>query len=299
MEDYVHSIKDVQQLFYNMLLEETLEAKKAGIKIDFDNPEFIKFIIKKVLYIIFINYDNIKSYDGIAYRADNVPREYKEIFNMLEHMHMTQKNYHIDDRTQFLNECFNKIMTEIQKFYTFEPMIKKMKIFYDDMHKEHVPTVEMIRETFYNMMVENTILSGYFPKDDLISREPYIFFGLTAHTILDTVIRSKGYPGIKLLDDSIVTDTLCPGEFKELCGVIFKIKALIDTRIITQNQLQYIKNKILQNDDIPEYTDITPEQINEIKDIISIFIDISIDITRNIHFKNIIDDVLKFCINAM
>jgi len=307
MDDNSHSTEflideDIQEIFYNMILETVMRADELHIAIDFDNPIFIKQIIKSILHNIVPNIYRIKSTSGILITSKNVSDEYKHMFKLIEDMHEQLISRSISGSTE-QNKFYGKIIEEISKRDTFNPMIKKVKVFYDEMNKSQdvsiAITVDMIRDTFYNMMVENTILSGYFTKDDLISREPYIFIGLTAYTIFDLLMLSRDCAGIKLLNNLIVTDATCPIELKDLCGIILKLKAIIYTRSLSHEQIQYIKVKILQNADLPDYHDISAKQIDEIIDIIPIITDISIDISRNDHFKAIIDEVIKFCIEAM
>ena len=319
--------EDIQEVFYNILCDIILtENDNPDIKIDLNNSECIKYLLKKVLHVVFIQINNLVTSKGIKITVDNVPGAYKDFFRSLEMLPIHIKNNHdcehipepepyIGYVPKKIEEYYDKLIKKIQQRQTFVPMINKTKIFINEctikseiLPQSHSDLVEIIssdaiRESFYNIMVDVTITSGKISKDDLIDQESYIFIGLPAYTLLYIAIDSQYYDGIKLLNGQILVPNNCPEEFKSLFGIMIKIKSIIKN--ISLSQITYIQNKLLHKSDLQDLqylqtvNDISAYQIEIANQIVSMITDISIEISRIDNFKHIINDVIRFCIDAM
>lgn len=315
MSHGIQSETDVQEIFYNLLLDAALTEKQdirpSYSSIDLNDPTFIRYLIKKVLKTTCTHMNLLATSKGVQITAQNVPASYSDLFKALTNLQEFSTHGY---NPEYLDQYYETVITEIEKRQTFNPMVEKIRKFFHECMKPNTRSssradssiqgavnVDTIRQTFYNIMAEMTILSGLIPKEDLISQDSYIFFGLSSFAIIESVLNSKGCPGIRLFNGGIVISTNCPPGYKDLFDVLMKLKMSMTSRNLSEQQIRYIRIKALQNPDMQTMVqeELTEEQKRQVKDLVTMITDISINISQIGHFKEIIDDVIKFCISAL
>lgn len=298
--DIIQSDTDIHEIFYNLLLDVALTENHW---INLNNPEHIRYLIKKVLQSACNNLERLTTAKGTKITAKNIPTTYINLFQGLNNLRELSGH---GFNPEYVERYYDEIIKEIENRQTFSLMIENIKKFIIECTSEHSTplvlteiSVDSIRQTFYNIMAEMTIISGLIPKDDLISQESYIYFGLSSFAIIESVLNSKDCQGIRLFNGAVVTSLSCPPTYKNLFEILIKLKIMISSRNLSEQQVQCIRLKTLQNPDILIPDVLTDLQKIQINDLVSMITDISINISQFGHFKEIIDDVIKFCISAL
>lgn len=159
-------------------------------------------------------------------------------------------------------------------------------------------TPKLIRETFYNEMVTQTLKAideKLLSVDDLESREAHVYLALQALTLIESIMQSREYPGIRLLEDKLLTTENCPRieNFHLLFDPIFAIKE--NMQAISDNELQVLKRRCMCDDN--ELPDELMQYLTQNVKQCSIVINrIASEISQRKVFKEMIDSVIEFCL---
>lgn len=162
-------------------------------------------------------------------------------------------------------------------------------------------TVELIRSTFYNEMPNQTLLAI---KNELISRqdledlEDYIFFALSALTIIEAINQSRDFPGILLLGDKILTADNCPKEeeFDQLFIPILMNKEALTAR--SPEELMLIKRLCLSKNEEISSELLNHQNVNVMK-CVSAINKVSSIISQREGFKKMIGNVIEFTLDSL
>lgn len=93
-------------------------------------------------------------------------------------------------------------------------------------------TVELIRETFYNMIpqaIESVSGHGLISDQQINDQEDFIYPGIAALALIAVIELSKNISdGIRLFNHQVILKSNCPDEFKPLLTRLLQIKEGID-----------------------------------------------------------------------
>lgn len=225
---------------------------------------------------------------------ENVPNSFKELFISLSVL----KNYNSGYERGIV---LNKIILESEKRDTFKSIIGDFIKFYleSQTEKKEVVTIESIRETFYNMMVEKVLIGGAIDKKTLQDMEGYIFYDLSAFVILDSVLENPHTDGIKLFNKSVVTAQNCPAEYTKFYVMLNVAKTKIKEMKLTNKQIELVKLLSSSDPDVVIPDELLVLKTSVIMQLVSVIKDMAIQISQVQSFKNIIDNVIAFCIDAL
>lgn len=297
-------------MFYEKLLAlifEKSDQSKTLFKFDKDS------LIDVVRDMVFDSGRFCLEIGGIKLTKTNVPSEYVEFVEKIHEI----RELKIVDRSTIDKVCESMMMKE-----SFQPMIKKVQEFYmaclypkksDDTKKHHrddyyglhqipdsLPLVDRkaVRDTFYNVMVEQVVLHNFIPKCDLLDQEAYIYVGLPALAVIEIIIMSKNINGIRLSNGVVVTTKNCPKLLKSFCKYMMAMKNKINSMNLFDKQIKTLKLLSLQSPDLKMPSDLICYSQN-LMPIVADIISISIAISQVKPFKLFIDNVIKYCIEIL
>jgi hypothetical protein len=291
------SEEEIQETFYNVMINVALESKIENL------DECIKPLMVRTLSSVCNSATTIhladmsKSFGFVTLRGniitrDNVSEEYKILFDSL----ITAMNNRTNSSVYVV--ILNKLIDEVIKKDTFSTIISNFKQFYTETNKEKdiQVSVEGIRDTFYNIMVDQYFLNMSVLKDGIENQDSYIFLCLSAYSITAILRLSVGTYGIKLCNGAVVTKSNCPNEYKTLFDKLFNLKQIFDELNPNEKTIELINMVTSSNPDIvisEEFMQLRTDSVNKI---ISYISGLSIEISKIKHFKEIIGEVLKFCL---
>lgn len=302
------SDKEVQETFYNTMLDIMFTGELAGlnpqfVKHNLTDPSlkggFIKAIVMDTFQMVLSQSKlctlsngsitlEIPSIHGNVITPQNVSPLYQNLFSALVIQYQSGSH-----------EMLSSIVDSTMNLSTFNTMIESVVRFYLNGISEQnntgsstpslLPiTIDGVRETFYNIMVNQYLDTGLIPKEDLEACESYIFTALSAYVVFAVLITQKSVKGVRLCNGSIVTRTNCPPQVKPLFEALLNIKEQMgDMHFTTQEEthiLQTISAK--QNDG----SSVAPH----IAQITGKITGIAIQISQISHFKQVIGDVIEF-----
>jgi hypothetical protein len=289
--------EDIRETFYNLMLDVALDH---NMKHQFADrmlvPSAIKNLVTEAIRLIcrMATSEGFPTLRGGVVNSRNVPPEYAELFAGLERLRLIRDQVH----SQMV---LDKIISEVEKKGTFRDIIGRLISFYTESQREAKTQIDdnSIRETFYNIMVEELLINHSIDENDLDDRDAYIYIAMSSQTILASALHSKNLGGIMLYNGSIVTEANCPEKYKVLFKQLIMIKDKLKLLNLNPDQLQLVKLYSMSNPRI-----IIPQQLEALKtpqlmSIVSIITNIAIEISKIRHFKEIIDDVVKFCLGAL
>lgn len=176
---------------------------------------------------------------------------------------------------------------EISQRPLFQELIKNVENFCNS-----GVTEDVIYNTFYQLMAEQTLILGIIPKEDLQSQEPYIYTALSSHTILEAMVRSRDLKnGVWLIENRVVTLENCPDKYKELAKLLLILKDRIN--VLSAEQVKMIKYSSVEDIEIPD--DLLKLKTPELMSIATTINSAATTISQFKTFQEIIDKVIKFC----
>jgi hypothetical protein len=153
-------------------------------------------------------------------------------------------------------------------------------------------TLEGIRETFYNIMVNQYLDTGLIPKSDLEDCESYIFTALSAYVVYTIIITQRSIKGVQLCNGAIVTKTNCPPQLKQLFETLLQIKEEVEDMHFTTQEETHILQTVSSKQN-------TGSIVNpHIATITGKITGIAIQISQISHFKQVIGDVINFLLQV-
>jgi hypothetical protein len=292
---------EVQETFYNAMLETMFTGEIAGL-----NPQYVKHNLTdlnlkqafvrtivnetfaKVLNSAQLNtFDDgsptlqIPSVRGNIITPKNVSNMYSKLFSALVIQYKSGSQ-----------EFLTSIISSTLSLPSFKKMIEDVINFYlDGMQKQQqtkLVTIDGIRETFYNIMVDEYLNNGMISKEDLEACESYIFTALSAYVVYTVAISQKDINGVRLCDGAIVTLQNCPPQIKPIFAILLDIKKITHHMNFTELEERHILNTLSSKQESEL------EQTEQVRNIIGKITGIAIQISQIPHFKQVIGDVINF-----
>ncbi|AYV77409.1 MAG: hypothetical protein Dasosvirus2_5 [Dasosvirus sp.] len=293
------SEKEIQDTFYNLMLEVVFDDVEFLKDKNMFDPDVIRYLTKQTI-LKACSYPRLETLSGKQIVLTDLPLSHIELFvilNKIKQQYAIKKKY-----TEHTHKIIDMLVDDVMKKQTFLPMFQKINSFFkQNMNdaKEKKVSVEAIRETFYSNMVEQVLINNIVSKEDLEDREPYIFFALSSNVVFQTIINNLNTRGtVHLINGANVTKQNCPQEFSPLFDIVFMIKDKMKEMKLSDDQIRLVRICSSQNEnqDVPD--DLKELQTREIMNVVGMITEISIRISQIKHFKDIIDDVIKFCLEA-
>jgi len=224
----------------------------------------------------------------------NISENFVELITGLSYLKKMESNKPAYD------VILSQLVQTIEKKDMFKNIIQKFIQFYVDATTEAKSVSgDLIRQTFYNMMVEHVLFDKTISKVALENMESFIFLDLSAHTIINSVLLSQKYNGILLQGNGIVTDATCPEEYKKLYIMLITLKNKMVEMKLNEKELELIKLSASSDPEVKIQDDLIRLKTPAIISLITIIKDMAIQISQIYHFRSIIDNVITFSISAM
>ena len=296
---------DIQETFYNSMISLALEAEKYEAL----QPEILKSLMLQTLRS-FCNRavkvtlpDGSSSFGfstlrGAVITISNVPATYAELFGGLVAALASRSSADVTEEfDRILNILVERAITRPQ----FGPIIARFTTFYIELTAkvvEPVVSVPVIRETFYNIMVDEYFSNMDAFKSDVENLESYIFICLSARAAISILSHSLHVQGIRLYNNALVVPTNCPAEYQQMFERLWTLKTLFDRIKPSPDVLELIHQTVSMR---PGADAVSPTLLAlktpQISEIIGIISELAIGVSRMQHFKEIIGEVLRFCSN--
>lgn len=299
------SDSEVQETFYNAMVYTMLTGIISGYNPVFvkttllnttSSPQFIKDIVVETFTNILQTSKITQALDqslsieiisvkGNTITVNNVSINYKQLFQRLTTAFQTKS-------TEMLQEIAG-VTTNLPNF---KVIIDKVIKFYLESSEQKTDTIkkvtlDAIRDTFYNIMVEQYYLNSSVTKDDIESCEAHIFIALSCYAVFSIATSHKSLNGVKLCNNAIVTEENCPNLYKPLFKILLELKQMLNGLNLTKQEEKHILDTVSMIQD----PNAVPQIVrNEVKTAISKISEISIQISQIQHFKNVIGNVLDF-----
>jgi len=296
---------DIQETFYNSMISLALEAEKY----EAFQPEILKSLMTQTLRA-FCNRavkvtlpDGSSSFGfstlrGAVVTISNVPATYAELFGGLVAA-LASRSRTDGTGAEVFERILNTLVERAIVRPQFGPIIARFTTFYVELTAkvvEPVVSVPVIRETFYNIMVDEYFSNVDAFKSDVENLESYIFICLSARAAISILSHSLHVQGIRLYNNALVIPTNCPAEYKQMFERLWTLKTLFDQINPSPDVLELIHQTVSMRPGAeavpPALLALKTPQISEIIGIVS---ELAIGVSRMQHFKEIIGDVLRFC----
>ena len=283
---------DIQETFYNAMLEYALALPSASGPL---NDGTIHTLMIQTLTDFCSAAEPVndsygfRTVRGALITRETVPPVYAQLFGAIISAGRTPSP-----------ALLEAIIRQAIQRPEFQVIITKFKMFYAELNQREpvtpAVTVAAIRDTFYNIMVDEYFSNVDLFRNDVESVEAYLFICLPARSIIAILTHSKGLVGIRLQNGALVTRDNCPQEFRLLADKLLTLKTLFDRLDPSPEILDLMNHTVSMKPDLvipPQLERLKTPEINAITAIIS---ELSIKISQLDHFKRIIDAVLAFCL---
>jgi hypothetical protein len=314
-------IQQLRAFFYNSLADLAVSDEKI-------NPGNIEEKLKMQIEQIIINslqssrkLDNeqIQITEGLIITATNCPMIYMDFFLSLKEINVHIKfmelgeKYNLKD--SFFGHDIENLAIKLMLSQTFKEILPQLTNFI--LEAKGVTLVQkkldetgisnkLIRETFYNEMVNQTIVAisnNFISREDLENEEAFIYFALSGLTIFEAIYYSRNCSGIELLGGKVVTLINCP-ESEDHIPVL--VKAILQGKKLLQTC--YGQNMDIPDNDIKAITllcisnniERPPEIIitEKAAKCAAIINSMSSQISQSQLFKTLIPEVINFCLEC-
>ncbi|MBA3536726.1 MAG: hypothetical protein H0T84_08975 [Tatlockia sp.] len=312
-------IQRLRSFFYNSLADLAISDKKitpGNIEKTF-KLQIVEIIINCLEYSKTLEPEYIQITEGLIINANNCPLIYMDFFIGLKEMTMQNKFMLMDGefnlRDSYLFTDIENLAMNLMNSQTFKEILPQLTSFI--LEAKGVTLVQkqldetdisnkLIRETFYNEMVTQTVNAisvNFISREDLENEEPFIYFALSGLTIFEAIYYSRNCSGIELLGGKVVNRDNCP-ESEDHIPLL--VKAILNGK--EQLRECYGPNMDIPDNDItaitllciskdierPHEIEITPEAAK----CASIINSMSSQISQSQLFKMIIPEVIEFCL---
>ena len=308
----------IRETFYNAMFDMANSAEWITYnKLKLNQKACKGLIILTMINVITLskNYpDKIVMFDKSHLTTQNCPDEFKDLFGALVQLKKILDTCSNNDIVNITAICLNKldivhtnntfnttINAVAQKLLEFANEIYNKQIFHVILEriaelfqsmKTNTVSEKLIRDTFYNMMVNEALeMTSFITKDDLEMVEAFIFLDLTAFTTISACVISKNTNGIVLMDKSTVDMNNCPENYKDLVKIILQVKPLVSQ--LNHNQISSLKRICSSNPNINDDNTVKSSLLTMIASNIN---QISTKVSQRKTFKDIIMEVINFCI---
>ncbi len=302
------SDEEIRETFYNLMLEVAIVHNlKNALEAEATRSTAIQSMIIGSIQTIceMSSAQGFPTMRGHLITAINVSPAYREMFAQLGQIRQ------IPNQAR-KNEAITQLVRVVIQKETFKSIIKDLVKFYlsavdTQQERKQEVTIETIRQTFYNLMVDEVFSSqdvnaeGSPPlirKEHLVDQDAFIFFALSGLTILSSVKSSLDNTGIWLQNGGIVTEQNCPPAYVPLFKHLILIKQKYKSLNLTPDQSKLVKLCVINDPDlvIPEH--LKPLQTPQVMSLVSTITDLAINISAIGHFKEVLNDVIKYCVEA-
>jgi hypothetical protein len=298
---------DIRETFYNTIICVAMENNIGANDLNgLNRLQLLSNIVLESLKII-RNSSRVGFYTvkGRHINQNNVPEYYKELYNALEQTKQIRNSNQLNNTLRRMaigiigKDLFTSIINKVINFYLEasgvqiqnEQITPNNNNSANQLNKRYIRNpqgdalTEDIRQTFYDiMMIAVQHDSDIIPHEDIITFEPYVVIGMPALSIIYNILNSTHSEGIELLSGRVLTNQNCP-IYKELFKKLFEVKQLFKTKKLTDNQIIFLKHKVVNNPSKP-----FPEQLErlnspDLMNIVAKITDIALDISRLYEFK--------------
>ncbi|AYV78219.1 MAG: hypothetical protein Edafosvirus7_11 [Edafosvirus sp.] len=294
------SEEEIRETLYNTMLEIALKYNKT----DFTNQLTKNFetrqnALRKLISETIIEICKSAKSNGIPTIRNNTVTELNVHPNFVELFIGLNKLRQSKNQIEY-NTILSHMIIMIEKKDIFKVIIEQFIKFYLESQKESkTVSVELIRATFYNMMVEQVLVGNTINKQALEDQESFIFYDLSAYVIIESILLSKKYNGILLQGNSIVIEETCPDEYKKFYKMLINLKNKMIEMKLNDDEMTLIKLNSSSNPEVVIPPELIKLKTPYIISLISIIKDMAIQISQIPYFRSIIDSVIKYCIDAM
>lgn len=291
----------IKETFYNSLAEFVLNLDEVTRE---NLPQALLAGIRHTIQAILRaseSHDGIRLPMGVTITKANCPAKYKPLFDVL----LTLKTNKALGAEQL--DAITRGILQLESFQELNPtqfLLEakglaspvQRRVQYD----EAGVTPELIRETFYNEMVVQTLLAvehEWLTREELEEEEPQVYLALPSLTILEAIQQSQQCDGIRLLNGKVVNMRNCPDveNFPALVQLILSVKSKIAA--MSEKQLLVVKQIVSCDKELPE--DLLAHKTPELMASVAVIKDMAIEITRRRVFHHMISNVLKMCLEAL
>lgn len=290
-------IQKIQDFFYNTLVtklikDETVNNANLNSKI---NSKIVQIILG-ILADSKGKTDAIVLPNGITITLQNCPTIYLPFFQILSKAN-TNPDLDLNELKQLADKVirlntFENIINSLKEFVLEAKGLKKVVSF----DRENI-TPHLIRETFYNEMVIQAfaaVENDWITQEELNAQESFIYFALSALTIIEALYQSKDADGICLRNNKLLTTQNCPQEenFPQLFMPILEKKALFNT--LLGDEIKLVKQLCLSKDrPLPkELEELEASKKQAVMDCATVINRIASQISQRDVFKKVFGNVL-------
>lgn len=288
--------KIIKEVFYNALVESVLDS--GSLTQENLNQKLFAAIVTTTRNMLEQSKqcEGIQLFPGMVITLRNCPEKYREFFTQLINLKNREPTHH--ELVQFANQIIQlKSFAEINPTQFLLEAIGQVKPVLHNIESDITEiTPDLIRQTFYNEMVTQTLFAlhkEWLTLDELEEKSGRIFLVMPALTLLEAIQQSLHYEGIRLLNNKILTLQNCPPveNFPAFTKLLLSIKEKIN--VLSANQLDVVKHVLSSEKDLPN--DLQASKTPELMQLVAVINDVSIEISRAKYFRNMINDVMTFC----
>ncbi|AYV83472.1 MAG: hypothetical protein Hyperionvirus7_43 [Hyperionvirus sp.] len=232
---------------------------------------------------------------GNKVTSANVAVNFRELFVAIDNLRKLQK---MPDRKEQHTLVLGQLVEAVSRFDTFKKIIVDVINFYVESQKAPATDISagMIRGTFYNIMVEQVVINKKISRSALVDLDSFVFYDLSAFVILDVVLTSLNYKGILLHNQSVVTHENCPAEFKNFYNMVAVLKGELGK--VTKGEIEVIRACVSSDPEFKLTAAVESKKTTAVVKLVTIIKDLAIQISQNEHFREVINQVIKFAIEA-
>lgn len=282
--------KKIQEYFYNALVSNALNSTLSKNNIDSVIEHAIIALIRDIL-------NKSAQFDGIILpnmnnfliNASNCPVHYQPLFAQLNVL-----KTHPPSMQELQNIAVN--IRNLESFKKIDPTQFLLETL-------GIVTPKMIRESFYNEMISQTLISinqHWMNYQMLIDQDPLLYLVLPAITILAAIDQSKNVKGIRLMNGQVVDKDNCPAHenFPQFIAAVLSIKDQVHSMSIDERKVMLcsIFTKDIPNDLKKR---IPPKVMDDLMKKIASINSMAIDISREKVFKEMMEQTIDFCLESL
>lgn len=288
--------KIIKDVFYNALVGHILDT--GGLTQENSQHKLHMGIISTIQQVVMQSKhcDGIQL-PGIVITSANCPHKYKELFVALLSLKNKDMTHHE------LSRLANQVVL-LESFAEINPVQFLLEAGgqcvshpqYDD----HGVTADLIRETFYNEMVNQALDAHekqWIKQAEFVECDPRIYIVLPALTILEALQQSTHCDGIRLLNGKVLTIQNCPQteSFPAFTKLALSLKEKIAS--LSKDQISAVKYILSSEDELPNELKLlkTPALMKSVADIK----DIAIEISRRKFFHGTVQQVIQLCCDTL
>ena len=158
-------------------------------------------------------------------------------------------------------------------------------------------TEELVRQSFFTIMAEHATATGLITKEALQAQEPYIYYALSHHALIEAMYQSRAYKDVILLaNDKAINLNNCPVKYAGFAKVIFELKPSVCK--LTPEQLKVVKARSVNDPDVKLPAELEALKTPEVLEIAARLERVAQYISELDTFKKIISGVIEFVADA-